>query len=87
MAAEEFRPLPSGYVRACMRACTCEHAAIVLPLQPLRGRGPNPALHIYSTFQIKLKFPCLFLSLPAVTHVSWRQLVSVHVLYGLLMYS
>lgn len=37
MAAEEFRPLPSGYVRTCIRACTCERAAIVLPLQPLRG--------------------------------------------------
>lgn len=61
MAGEEFSPLPSGYVRVRIRACTCEYvgrcdysgAAVT------QGWGANPAVHIWYTFQIKLKFPWL----------------------------
>lgn len=48
MAGEEFSPLPSGYVRVRIHACTCEYvgwcdysgAAVA------QGWGANPAVHI-----------------------------------------
>lgn len=57
-----------------MRArCDCSAAAAT---QGLRGKPCTSHLEHISN---KIKFPCLFPSLSAMTHISWRQLVSVRV--------
>lgn len=78
MAAEEFRPPPSG----CVSVHTCLHmqvCSVVLPLQPLRGLKGKPCTSHLEHISNKVKVPLPFLSPCRREAHQLRQLVSVRV--------